>query len=218
MDETKTTELTFDEALALLDKGNAIRLPEWEGYWFEGVWKNGDPSQVLVFTKHGDILNTPHIQQHQHRNDWQVADPEKLDFGFAVRALKNGKLVARRGWNGKGMFLFLRPSDSLSAEFIVEKVKSLPQSFKNHVAGQFAWDSDAIEKDNGPRKTEIAFGAYICMKAADGTIVNGWLASQTDILAEDWVIIQDKAPAHKSEIPEHVDPETGNNWNGEPVK
>jgi hypothetical protein len=27
------------------------------------------------------------------------------------------------------------------------------------------------------------------MKAADGSIVNGWLASQTDILAEDWVLV-----------------------------
>lgn len=35
----------------------------------------------------------------------------------------------------------------------------------------------------------IKFDAYLCMKAADNTIVNGWLASQSDMLADDWVII-----------------------------
>lgn len=32
----------------------------------------------------------------------------KLTFGEAIEALKNGKKVARSGWNGKGMFLTLQ--------------------------------------------------------------------------------------------------------------
>ena len=37
---------------------------------------------------------------------------------------------------------------------------------------------------------KIKFTAYLCMKAADGTVVNGWLASQTDMLASDWMIVE----------------------------
>ena len=70
-------------------------------------------------------------------------------FGQAVGSLKHGFLVRRKGWNGKGMFLFMRPFDTLPDKMITEQVKSL----------------------------------------ADGSIVNGWLASQTDMLAEDWVLV-----------------------------
>ena len=83
------------------------------------------------------------------------------------------------------MFVFMRPEDTLSVETIVHKVKSLPQSVKSYFARQTALDTEnRIEKTE-----EIRFTSYLCMKAADGTIVNGWLASQTDILAEDWQMI-----------------------------
>ena len=99
-----------------------------------------------------------------------------MNFGQAIEAVKAGSLVSRSGWNGKGMFIFQRPADSLSVDFIVEKVKSLPQSVKDYF------------KKSEP-KTDVVFTAYLCMKAADGSIVNGWLASQTDMLAEDWGLI-----------------------------
>ena len=98
-------------------------------------------------------------------------------FGQAIGSLKHGFLVRRKGWNGKGMFLFLRPWDSLNDGFIIDTVKSLPWSFKEWVK--------AHPKAEGER----FFAQYICMKAADGSIVNGWLASQTDMLSEDWVLV-----------------------------
>lgn len=54
-------------------------------------------------------------------------------FGQAIGSLKHGFLVAREGWNGKGMFLFLRPFDSLKDDFIIDTVKSLPYNFKQWV-------------------------------------------------------------------------------------
>lgn len=87
-----------------------------------------------------------------------------------MEALKEGKRVSRKGWNGKGMFVFMRPADTLDKAF-VPKVKSLPDSVKSFLAQQ--------ERD-------IEFLAYLCMWSADGKVVNGWLASQTDMLAEDW--------------------------------
>lgn len=54
-----------------------------------------------------------------------------MKFGEALEAVKEGKLIARSGWNGKGMFVFQRPEDWLSTDMIVNRVKSLPDSFKN---------------------------------------------------------------------------------------
>lgn len=114
----------------------------------------------------------------------------KGTFGMAVEAAKKGKLIARSGWNGKGMFVFVRPSDTLSADFIINKVKSLPQSLKDYYFKQFSFSEGEKERGNDPESYLVTFTEYFCMKAADGTIVNGWLASQTDMLAEDWIIIE----------------------------
>lgn len=48
-----------------------------------------------------------------------------LTFGKALEAVKEGKLIARAGWNGKGMFVFQRPSDKLNIRTVVEKVQLL---------------------------------------------------------------------------------------------
>lgn len=79
-----------------------------------------------------------------------------LSFGLAIEALKQGKKVARDGWNGKGMWLKLVPAD---------------------IADKVAFEYEAL--DGAP---------WIGMKTADDKFVP-WLASQTDVLAEDWQII-----------------------------
>jgi hypothetical protein len=112
---------------------------------------------------------------------------DNLTFGLAIEALKLGKRVARQGWNGKGMFIFMRPADELNIEFVVNKIKSLPQSVKDF------YKQDIIDENGNQLPINdddiVKFTSYLCMKAADGSIVNGWLASQTDILSEDWVIL-----------------------------
>lgn len=112
---------------------------------------------------------------------------ENKNFGQAIEALKQGKRVARKGWNGKNMFIFQRPADVLPLKTAVEQVKSLPQSVKNFLEGNcvdFIGNEIPLEE-----AASVKFTAYLCMYAADGSIVNGWLASQTDMLAEDWVIL-----------------------------
>ncbi|MFN8359310.1 MAG: DUF2829 domain-containing protein [Candidatus Kapaibacterium sp.] len=105
-----------------------------------------------------------------------------MNFGKALEALKNGQLVTRAGWNGKGMFLFSRCADTFDIE-VVLGMKSLPKSVK-----------DYYERKHQPihpaDNIQITFTAFLCMKAADDTIVNGWLASQTDMQAEDWQIFE----------------------------
>ena len=88
---------------------------------------------------------------------------ESMTFGLAVETLKRGKKVARAGWNGRGMFLFLVPGSTF-------KVNRAP------LLGIY------------PEGTEINHCPHIDMKTADGKIVP-WLTSQADVLAEDWTIV-----------------------------
>ena len=110
----------------------------------------------------------------------QLQEGREGTFGQAIGSLKHGFLVRRKGWNGKGMFLFMRPWDSLKDEFIIDTVKSLPFNFKEWVK--------AHPNESGER----FFAQYICMKAADGSVVNGWNATQVAMLSEDWVLVDPK--------------------------
>ena len=93
-----------------------------------------------------------------------------MTFGEALEALKNGKKVARDGWNGKGMFLFLLPaSDGIPTRVIHDP--ALRKVIEAEVGGE----------------TFDALGS-IRMFTADKKILTGWLASQTDMLSEDWVL------------------------------
>jgi hypothetical protein len=85
------------------------------------------------------------------------------NFGEALVALKFGKRVARQGWNGKGMFLYFVPEGAYPARTDVAKAE---------------WGEDAL----------VPYQAYIAMKTVQGTVVP-WLASQTDMLAEDWEVL-----------------------------
>ncbi len=87
---------------------------------------------------------------------------DMLDFGVALAALKAGKMVSRVGWNGKGMFLYYVPSNEYPPCTEIAK-----KAF------------------NG---ANVPYGAYIAMKTAQNNVVP-WLASQTDMLAEDWVVL-----------------------------
>lgn len=82
-----------------------------------------------------------------------------MSFGDALFLLKQGKLVARAGWNGEEMFLWYVPAGEYPAR--MEAIK-----------GYFPND-------------KVPYGAYIAMKTAQGNVVP-WLASQTDVLSEDW--------------------------------
>lgn len=135
--------------------------------------KQNDGKATDTFTR-GD-METCYVVGAQEMSELQ--EGVEGTFGQAIGSLKHGKLVARKGWNGKGMFIFMRPMDVLLDEFIINTVKSLPHNFKEWVK--------AHPNETGAR----LFTQYICMKAADGPIVNGWLPSQTDMLSEDWVIV-----------------------------
>lgn len=88
-----------------------------------------------------------------------------MDFSKALECVKyDGKRIARTGWNGKGMFIFLVPGSTFNVS-------------RPPLLGIY------------PEGTEIKYHAHIDMKTADGQVVP-WLASQTDLLANDWGIVE----------------------------
>lgn len=92
-----------------------------------------------------------------------------MNFGLAIEALKKGHKVARRGWNGRNMFLWLKPAATVKAEWCKDpKLK-------------------ALAEENGGKIEALG---TICMFTAQKQILSGWLASQTDMLAEDWVVVE----------------------------
>lgn len=96
----------------------------------------------------------------------------KMNFGEALNALKLGAKISRYGWNGKGMFLYYVPANSYPAQ--------------TEVAKEY-W-VDRQPSQNCSNKIMVPYGAYIAMKTAQENVVP-WLASQTDVLAEDWEIV-----------------------------
>lgn len=112
----------------------------------------------------------------------------KMSFGYAIESLRQEGLVAREGWMDKGIFIFVRPSDKLSVDFIINKVKSLPKFLKFYYEGDY---SDPKNNDTPVLKKDIfvEFTDYLCMKDADGTIINGWTPSAQDVMACDWVML-----------------------------
>lgn len=92
------------------------------------------------------------------------------DFSFALRALKDGSRIRRAGWNGKGMWLTLSPGN-----------KAVPAQ------NLWAPNNRAFAEQQHTKCVEVL--PYITMKTADDKIVP-WLASQTDLLCEDWEILR----------------------------
>ena len=95
---------------------------------------------------------------------YSIVSPDSgMSFGKAIKLMHNGYRVARRGWNGKGMFIFLVPG----SRFLVNKPPLL---------GIY---------DEG---TPINYQPHIDIRTAKGAIVP-WFASQSDVLAIDWFLV-----------------------------
>ena len=131
----------------------------------EGVTAVPDPVSMLLAPVSGDMaaaVAEPVIRT----TAMEVSDtqaPGGFCFGAALLHLKAGGKVARAGWNGKGMFLFLVQGST----FTVNRPPLL---------GIY------------PEGTSVDYRPHIDMKTADGEIVP-WVASQSDLIVEDWTIV-----------------------------
>ena len=95
-----------------------------------------------------------------------------MSFGHALIALKAGERVARKGWNGKGMWIALTAGSSFQAKHAKE----------GHAA--------KIRASELNQDDYVDLLPHIDMRTASGEMCVGWLASQTDMLADDWGIVK----------------------------
>lgn len=180
--------MSFAEAFKRMKAGRKVKLPSWGGYWYWDTEKetimmqcrdkdNGEKGDLL------DIRDTQMVEYTLNNilsNEWIIADEANcpvlggeatFSFGDAIKYMKRGLRVARKGWNGKGMYVFY------ASDF------------------QFGTKADLSEFNptEDPECTEEnKVYVYDCLvlRTADKKLQPGWLASQSDMLAEDWMFVE----------------------------
>lgn len=128
------------------------------------------PTIILILTPQKFYFKTERkIMENTTEN---TESKNLMNFGQAIEALNRGEKVSRKGWNGKGMYLWKKPVFEITPEICSDP------KLKQAVI------------DNGGRLLGLP---TICMYTHDSTgrkaVLTGWLASQSDIFAEDWVLV-----------------------------
>lgn len=126
---------------------------EYNKYRGWTIPENENPDDLGYLVKYSDDYES---WSPKKTFDESYHECSNMTFGLAIEALKKGEYVARKGWNGNGMFLFLAHGED------IQKCVGIPD-----------------------RCADV-----ICMKTAQNTVVFGWSASQTDVLSEDWEIVE----------------------------
>lgn len=166
--------MKFCDVQDALMAGKKVKLSNWKNaYWyydqereeimnhFEDAESNQDVPTAALFPS--DLLWVM-------KDNWEVVDDDQqkvpadtYSFGDAMNFLKGGKKVARKGWNGKNMFLFLATDIEFHTEADLACVSNL--------------------------EGDLTLPAIV-MKTADDRFCVGWLASQTDMLSDDWFTVE----------------------------
>ena len=95
-----------------------------------------------------------------------------MDFGKAIEALKEGKLVSRSGWNGKGLFVMKQIPAEIGLD-IIPKMQSVQESAKKLLIH---------------RETTLKYENQMLIVKEDGT-ADSWVPSSSDVFAEDWFVV-----------------------------
>lgn len=161
--------MKFKEALKEMKKGIPMKLPSWGGYW---CWDE-EAQTIIMYTKDNQRLDIRETQRVEYTlmnvlsDEWIPANGQNcpvlggeatFSFSDAIKYLKRGLKVARKGWNGKKQYIQLATGIS----------------YKDADGEIINCEHDAIGN------MAIAF-------AGTSGVQMGWLASQADVLAEDWV-------------------------------
>ena len=163
--------MKFICALKLMKDGHKVKLPSWAGYWAydpdgDKIWIHSKDGRVLEI-RETDVLT--YTLENICSDEWIIADESNtpvlggcatFSFGDAIKYLKRGLKVKRQGWNGKNQHVELATSISyINADHNIINV--------NHC--------------NIGNKA-LAF-------VGTSGVQMGWLASQADMLADDWQIV-----------------------------
>lgn len=161
--------MVFLEALKHMKQGEKVKLPSWGGYWY---W-NDKEQTVMIHTKDGKELDIRVTQVVEYTlsnvcsDEWELADKNNcpqlggealFSFGEAIKYLKRGMKVSRKGWNGKKQYIQLATGISYKTT-----------------------DGDIVNCEHE------AIGNNAIAFVGTSGVQMGWLASQADMLAEDWM-------------------------------
>lgn len=164
--------MNFKKALIEMKAGAKMKLPSWGGFWH---W-DPDKQTVMMRTKDGEDLDIRETQRVEYTlsnilsDEWIMADETNtpvlggeatFSFGDAIKYLKRGLRVARKGWNGKEQYIELASGIS------------------------YADPDGAITNAD-----HAAIGNQDIAFVGISGVQLGWLASQADIFAEDWVFAE----------------------------
>ena len=163
--------MKFEQALKAMKQGAKVKLPSWGGYWY---W-DAEKETVMIHCKDGTVLDIRETTMvagtlsNVCSDEWIIANEENtpvlgdeatFSFGDAIKYMKRGLKVKRKGWNGKNQYIELAKNISyMTPDGIVQNC-----------------DHDAIGNQ------AIAF-------VGTSGVQLGWLASQADMLAEDWCFV-----------------------------
>lgn len=142
---------------------------KYRGWELPADENGADAGYLVEYTNGGN----PNVKGHKGYVSWSPKNVFEesyqsngnMSFGHAILALKSGRRVKRAGWNGKKMFLFMTKGRKVSND------QQLSFAFFN--------------------TPEVVLKDHIDMCNAKGEYVSGWLASQGDMLAEDWAVLDD---------------------------
>ena len=168
--------MNFVEALKAMMDGAKVKLPSWGGYWY---W-DSEKDTVMIQCRsqdsdQGELLDIRETQRVEYTllnvasDEWVIADEENcpvlggeamFGFGDAIKYIKRGLKVKRKGWNGKNQYIQLATGIS----------------YKSATGEIVNCEHDAIGN------MAVAF-------VGTSGVQLGWLASQADMLAEDWVFV-----------------------------
>ena len=165
--------MKFSEAFKIMKQGGKVKLPSWGGYWY---W-SPEKETIIMHTKDGQEMDIREIQsvvytlQNILSDEWIVANGQNcpqlggeatFSFGEAIKYLKRGMKVARKGWNGKKQYIQL--ATGISYKTTDEEIVNCEHDAIGNMAVAFVGTSG---------------------------VQMGWLASQADMLAEDWVFAEE---------------------------
>ena len=164
--------MKFKQALELMKLGKKVKLPSWGGYWTY----EEETDSIFMHCKEGNVLEIRETDRLSYTlenvlsDEWILADEDNtpilggvasFSFGEAIKYVKRGLKVARKGWNGKNQYIELARNISYTTSF--DEIVNA--------------EHDAIGNK------AIAF-------VGTSGVQLGWLASQADMLADDWMFVE----------------------------
>lgn len=99
---------------------------------------------------------------------------DEMDFGNAIKALKFGKAIRRKGWNGKGLFVVKQVPAHIGSD-IIPKMQSLPQSAKDLILAG---------------KGFVNYASQCLIYNENNGRADSWVPSISDVFAEDWEVVE----------------------------